>query len=160
MGEQKTEGQPVKTRVIILLNRFNEPGVDQSCLNQKTLLADSDEFYDTQKRAVERSFNRFSGGFHKVVHFLEKEQVFLDRITVDSFEVYCPIGMNELIYMADNYVLTENDILRFFPEVAAASPIPVSPSSEELALICELADDITDSVNCLPGDKPTELELN
>lgn len=160
MEEQKTEGQPVKTRVIILLNRFSEPGVDQTCLNQKTLLADSDEFYETQKRAVERSFNRFSGGFHKVVHFLEKEQVFLDRIVVDSFEVYCPIGMNELIYMADSYVLTENDILRFFPEIRTAAPISVAPSNDELALICELAEDISESVSCPPGDKPTELELN
>lgn len=154
------EKQPVKTRVMILLNRFNEPGVDQPCLNQKTLLADSDEFYETQKMAVERSFNRFSGGFHKVVHFLEKEQVFLGKIIVNSFEVYCPIGMNELIYMADNYVLTENDIARFFPEVPTISPITVSPSNEELALVCELAEDITESVNCLPGDKPTELDIN
>lgn len=135
----------VKSWLIIIANKFSEPGISEPCLNIKSLLADSEEFHKVQAKATERALTKYGNGYHQVTHYLEEEREFLGFIKLDSYVMYCPKDMNDLKEYCSNHKLTEEDVLRAFPKIEKKEENLVIPDTNTLELAYELAEDITES---------------
>lgn len=151
MDELKQKNELVQTNVIIILNKFFPPGSEEGVISTKTLLSDSEEFYAVHRKATERSLCRFSNGFYKITHLIPQKEIFLGKLEVQSYDVYCPTESAELIALANEYRLSEADIKRFYPMEVVKPENNVLVSNEQLVEAIAVADDIS-TADTIPGE--------
>lgn len=110
--------------LIVSLREYKASEVDELCIETKRLLCLTEEFYDYNIKAHEKSYNKYFGGYTLYTHFTEDLIVSHDgqEYKILKIGVFAQKGKDNQDLIAENYELDNKEFSKFFSSLKWEEP--------------------------------------